>query len=196
MRSPWTPPPLIALLTATLATGCGWHLRGASDLPALGSVYISAQQTGSELVANLRDDLRSGGIALVDSAGDANYRLVILEQRSDSRTATVNVGARVAELMLTEEADFIVLDSHGEPALARSTASVERTFEYTEGNALASDDETLLIKSEMQADLAHQILNRLNRVRKTQAASPTVDAPAESKPAMPAPPTPPDAAAP
>ncbi|MGK2914368.1 MAG: LPS assembly lipoprotein LptE [Porticoccaceae bacterium] len=197
MRTTWTLR-LLALFTASLVSGCGWHLRGGSDVPALGSIHISAQNARGELVENLRDALRGGGVKLTDNAGDADYKLIILEQRSDSRTATVNVGARIAELMLTEEADFIVLNRAGEPALARSTASVERIFEYTENNALASDDETLLIKREMQTDLANQIINRLNRVRKTQSATPgssTKSAPAASDP--PAPPlVPPNAAAP
>lgn len=156
-----------------LVTGCGWHLRGTSDIPALGSLFIKVGGVNGELVENLRENLRSGGIKLVGDPAKANYQLVLVEQRSRQRTATVNVGARVAELMLSEDIDFLVLDNAGAQVLAPSTASVERTFEYTESNALASEDESRLISSEMQADLARQIVNRLQQVRKTTAPAAT-----------------------
>lgn len=168
MHRAW--PLLFALTVALLAGGCGWHLRGASEVPPIGRFYLSASDRHSDLVASLNDYLRDSDIEVVADATAADYSLVILAEREDSRTATVNSNSRAAELALTEEADFTVLDRDGRRVLPRTTVVVERSFEYTEINALASDSESALLKREMQAELAQQIVRQLRRLAPLAAA--------------------------
>ncbi len=162
MQRTWLP--LFALTAALLTAGCGWHLRGATEVPPIGRFYLSASDHHSHLVTSLNSYLRDGDVEVVGDATAADYSLVILAERADSRTATVNASSRAAELLLTEEADFTVLDREGRPVLPRATVVVERSYEYTEINALASDNEAELLKREMQADLAQQIVRQLRRL--------------------------------
>lgn len=167
IKAVWLP---LALVAAVLASACGWHLRGTLEVPALSSFYLAAADMHSDLVVSLDRYLHDSNVELVSDAALADYRLTVLAEREDSHTATVNTGGRVAELTLTQEADFTVLDRDGKVLLPRTTVISERTFEYTEINALASDNESALLKREMQADLAQQIVRQLRRL------APLVDA--------------------
>ncbi len=165
---------LIALLGALLAAGCGWHLRGASDAPGnIESLHISARNLKSDLVEDLRRALVSNGITVAKNATEAKYSLVLLAENSDRRTASIGASARVAELMLTESADFLILAADGTQVLGRTTVTTERLFEYNEDNVLATDDEALLLRAEMRSELVRKILNRLRFVsHRTPANAP------------------------
>ncbi len=156
---------IFALFGALLAAGCGWHLRGTSDAPGnIQSLHISARNLESDLVEDLRRALVGNGITVAKNATEAEYSLVILAEDSDRRTASIGASARVAELLLTESADFLILAADGTQVLGRTTVATERLFEYNEDNVLATDDEALLLRSEMRSELVRKILNRLRFV--------------------------------
>lgn len=156
---------LFVLLGTLLAAGCGWHLRGASDAPGnIESLHISARNLESDLVEDLRRALVSNGITVAKNAPEAKYSLVLLAENSDRRTASIGASARVAELLLTESADFLILAADGTQVLGRTTVTTERLFEYNEDNVLATDDEALLLRAEMRSELVRKILNRLRFV--------------------------------
>lgn len=156
---------IFALFGALLAAGCGWHLRGASDAPGnIESLHISARNLESDLVEDLRRALVGNGITVAKNATEAKYSLVLLAENSDRRTASIGASARVAELLLTESADFLILAADGTQVLGRTTVTTERLFEYNEDNVLATDDEALLLRSEMRSELVRKILNRLRFV--------------------------------
>ena len=166
---------MLALLLSTVSA-CGWHLRGSTGNTANANfnfdrIHISAQNQRSDTVRQLNRQLRASGVTLTDSAADASYRLVIMKERSDRRTATVSGSARISELSLTETVEFTVLDTDGNPVIPPSLLKVERIFEYDEHNVLATADESRMLKREMRADLAGQIYNRLRRLKKPAATS-------------------------
>lgn len=153
---------IIALVGAFLAAGCGWHLRGASDAPGnIENLHISARDLNSGLVEELRHALEGNGIPVARNATEAQYSLVMLGETSDRRTASIGASARIAELLLTESAEFLVLAADGTQVLGRTTVTAERLFEYNEDNVLATEDESLLLRSEMRGELVRKILNRL-----------------------------------
>ena len=133
------------------------------------AVFISAARVNNALVRDLERALRAQDVAVKDNANEAEYGLIILDQRSKRRTATVSGSARISEQELSESVDFTVVASDGSTALPLSTATVDRIFEYNEDNILATDDEARLLRSEMQRDLVRQILNRLQAVGRSTA---------------------------
>lgn len=162
------------LLVALLVSGCGWHLRGYGDAPqTFSSIYIGSKNSHSELVRELGRAFKSQGIDVKANANEAEYGLIIIDERRKRRTATVSGSARISEQELTESVDYSVLNSDGSIALPLTTATVDRIFEYNEDNILATDDEAQLLRREMQRDLVRQMLNRLQNLGKTSASSTT-----------------------
>lgn len=154
---------LLVLLTAV--TGCGWQLRGHGDTPQyVDSLYIGGRPMDNELKTELERSLRASGIELKDSAKDAQYSLVLLDQRSKRRTATLSGQARVSEQELSEELKFTVRAADGAEILPPTAISDERVYEYDENNVLATDDEAQLLRREMRTSLVRQLLNYLQRI--------------------------------
>ena len=162
----------LTLLMAALVTGCGWQLRGKGMLPeGLDRLHVESRDPDGGLAGDLSRALASAGVEVTDSAADAELSLVILQERSMVRVATVNEQARVSEQELTEQAAFAVFNRAGKPVLPRSVVSVERIFEYDEDNVLATQDERQLIRREMRRDLVNQILNRLRQINPGDATA-------------------------
>jgi outer membrane lipopolysaccharide assembly protein LptE/RlpB len=147
-------------------------MRGTeSNMAHFDNMYISAPDSHSELVKTLKRKLQAGGVTLMKNATTANYSLVIIEQDSDSRVASISSSARISERYLIETAEFLVLDKEGIRVIPSTLVTIERAHEYDETNVLATDDETRLLRREMHADLARQIYNRLRHIRKPAPAS-------------------------
>ncbi len=156
---------LLALLMAVVGSGCGWQLRGHSDAPQnVDSLHIGGRPIDNELMRELERNLQALDIELKESAKDAQYSLVILDQRSKRRTATISGQARISELEISEELKFTVLAADGTEVTPPTTVSDERVFEYDENNVLATDDEARLLRREMRTSLVRQLINYLQRI--------------------------------
>lgn len=165
---------LLVLLVASLG-GCGWHLRGQGDAPQhVDSLHIGGRPVDAELLRELQRDLEALGIAVRDNANAAQYSLVVLDQKSRKRTATLSGRARISELELIEEVQFTVLAKDGSEVIPPATVRDDRVFEYNEDDVLAADDEAQLLRREMRANLVRQIISYLQRI----GPGPTGDAPA------------------
>lgn len=160
---------LITLAATLLLSACGWQLRGAGLVPeGLDTLHITSRDPYSPLVMELTRTLRAANVRVAENASEAPYALVILDQRSGVRTATVNANARISEQELSEEVEFLIIDRDGNTLLPRSKVLVERVFEYDETNVLATRDEEQLIRAEMRRDLVSQILNRFRQIQDLQ----------------------------
>ncbi len=167
---------LFAIMTLTISA-CGWHLRGTTgSTVSFDSIHISTSNRHTELVRQLQKQLKASGVEIVDSATDAAYNLVIFNQQSKRRTATVSASARVSERSLTEKAQFMLVDQNGHKAIPLTDVMVERVYEYNENDVLATNDEARMLKREMSGELARQIFSRLRRVN--LPAKTKTDAPA------------------
>lgn len=155
---------LAAMLVATLA-GCGWQLRGQGDAPQhVDSLHLGGRPIDDELRRELTRDLETLGIALKESADQAQYSLVVLEQRSRRRAAALSGRARIAEMELVEELEFTVLARDGSEVVPPARVRDDRVFEYNEDDILATDDEAQLVRREMRANLVRQIIGYLQRI--------------------------------
>jgi LPS-assembly lipoprotein len=157
---------LAMALALLITSGCGWSLRGAGMIPdGLTTMHVSSRDPNGKLAQDLTRALEASGVDVPASVADADLSLVILQERSLVRVATVNENARVSEQELIEEARFMIVDREGQQVIEPSKVSVERIFEYDENNVLATQDERELIRTEMRRDLIMQMLNRLRQLK-------------------------------
>lgn len=155
----------LLVLTLGALVGCGWQLRGHGDTPQyIDSLHIGGRITDRELLSELERDLDALGIARKESATEAQYSLIFLDQKSKRRTATLSGRARTAEQELIEELQFTLLTKDGSEVIPPATVRDDRVFEYDEDDVLATDDEARLIRGEMRANLVRQIIGYLQRV--------------------------------
>ena len=162
---------LSAIVLLLTLSACGWQLRGSGGEATVARLHLNSSTPGSVFTRALERYLQGSGTELVDSADKAEYSLRIIKEKSKRRTATVSASARISERLLEEQVEYLVTRSDGSVAIERSTASVERIYEYNEDNVLATEDEARLLKNEMYNDLARQIANRLRHLKKPTAAN-------------------------
>lgn len=153
---------LTALLTLS---ACGWHLRGSLGVDGLQSLHVSARNPRSEFITTLKRDLRGQDVVIKDNAPDAQYSVVILDERSDRRTASVGSSARTAEYLLIEEVRFLVLGKSGQVMLPDTTLSAQQAFDFDEEQVLSKANEAELIRDELRRDLVRQLIARLQHLR-------------------------------
>ena len=172
---------IISCLVLTLLTSaCGWHLRGAIDVPQnLSQLYISAVEarntstsksttnsiatSTTELMSELRQLLKANRISVVDDSKVANYELNILEETIDKRTAGVGNDALSSAYEITLKADYEIRTKNSVLA-TKATASSLRSFNYNTASISSSAQEEMLLIKEMRRELVQQMLRRLNAV--------------------------------
>lgn len=167
---------ITGLLLTTLVTSCGWHLRGTGTVDNVSSVHISSQGRFGSFYEALSRSLQANDITVVENATDAQYNIVILDQKYSRKTASVSVTVRVSEYQLTEEVTIMILAANGQPLLQRTTLSTDRFFDFDENDVQSKEDEANMLRREMQSDLIRQIISRLDAVANRSTTVPGPDA--------------------
>ncbi|RYY73950.1 MAG: hypothetical protein EOO52_13800 [Gammaproteobacteria bacterium] len=155
---------IASCLIALTLSACGWHIRGAIDLPKdLSQLYISAIDSKGALMTELRQLLKTNRVSLVDDESQANYSLNILEESKDRRTAGVGGDTQSSSYELTLKAVYeIRLKNSSE--VTKATAISVRSYNYNPGSINSATQEEILLDQEMRRELAQQMLRRLNAV--------------------------------
>ncbi|TQV68247.1 hypothetical protein FKG94_23400 [Exilibacterium tricleocarpae] len=176
-------PLFVLLLSAALASGCGWRLRGSLALPSdLTAVHLSTRDTHGNLATDMRRLLQSNDIDIVSRAADSQYSISIEAERDRRRTVSVGSDALAAEYELSMEADYRILRSDGSDAVTPATARVVRSFNFDVDDVTGGAEEERVIRTEMRRELAQQIIRRLLfAAQSTPAADSTApqDAPSQ-----------------
>ena len=155
---------LITLITVSMLSACGWHLRGSGSLNGVSSVYIEDRRGQSGFVETLEREILARGVNLTDAASGASHQIVLLDLRKEQRTASFGGRGEAAEYSLTKTLTLVILDSTGQPLDKPQTVSVERIYDYDENRAIASSNQAELLEKEMNRDLASSAVRILNRV--------------------------------
>jgi LPS-assembly lipoprotein len=159
---------MVGFLVFSILQGCGWHLRGTANaevLDNIGKVYVIGEE-GSLLYLSITKSLKFSNVEIADNPVEAAAIITLINQRSESRTATVSSSARVSELQITELVDIIITSGSGEILLPKTTLTREKYFTYNEDNVSTNNEENKMLKREMTRALAKNIIRRLNAVVK------------------------------
>jgi LPS-assembly lipoprotein len=150
--------PLLLLLGA-----CGFHLRGAADLP-FETLYLPNATSGIAL--ELKRHLQSGSdTRVVDDPKAAQAMLQFTEESRSKEILALNTAGRVREYRLVYRVSFRVADGKGAEFVPPSTITLGRDITYDDTVALAKETEEQLLFRDMQADMVQQILRRLTAAR-------------------------------
>lgn len=166
-----------ALLTVGLLlslAACGFHLRGAVDLPqAARNVYFDGFSRDSTLgIALERQVLRNGGQVL-ESPLSPSLGVAVVRDETLRNVLSVDASGKANEYELSYIVQFHIVSAQGEPLTDTQRILQVRDLFFDATNVLAKSDEENQLKAEMVEAAAAQILRQLVTVAQRMS---TVDA--------------------
>jgi len=155
-------PGILFLASLLLLSGCGFHLRGSSDLALhVSSVYIETQGA-STLKAEVTRQLQNAGVSVSSKPGDDALRLVLSNEQFDRRVLSVDPSTgKVREYEVGLKAKVSARDAQGNNLLKDQDVSQIRDFIFDENAVLGTYQEEAVLRKELTRDTAAQVLRLL-----------------------------------
>ncbi|MCX7116579.1 MAG: LPS assembly lipoprotein LptE [Legionellales bacterium] len=147
-----------------LLSGCGFHFRGAVNLPTwLSNVAVIVPKQHSELETILKNQLQSYQITLNDSPAAAKFLLIIEDDSMQQHIAGVSSSTTPRQVQVTYALRFKCQYAKGKDIVPSTNIRVTRLVTINSNRMLGSMDEEGLLKSEMKREAVIQIINRLSQ---------------------------------
>lgn len=160
-----------------LLAGCGFHLRGTDLADSFRTAYVNSARDVS-IDDELVRDLGFAGLEVVDDAAAADVVIDLDGQDERRRTASVTERARTAEYELSLEVRYRIVGRDADGSDAARTVLVDqrsvravRVYRLDRGNVVGSSEEEALLRSEMEQELAQQILRSLDAATRSRQTS-------------------------
>lgn len=156
---------LAVVALAMLMSGCGFQLRGtgATDF-ALQELGLSARNSYGETTKAVREALERNGVAVRDGA---RYRLDLVSESEQQRTASYTSAARSAEQELTTRVDYRIQGPQG-LTLLQDQVEVRKVYVYDQNNLIGSSQEAEQLRDEMRREAVQQLMMRLQHLNTSE----------------------------
>ena len=153
---------LLALCLSTTLAACGFHLRGAVNLP-FPSLYVNVSNA-SQFGHELKRALRASDVRLTDNPKDAAATLSILSELREREILSLGGQGRVREYQLRYRVAYQVTDP--KRVITPPTQIVlKRDISFNDADVLAKESEEALLYRDMQLDAVQQLLRRLEATK-------------------------------
>jgi LPS-assembly lipoprotein len=152
---------VLMLVILSLVTACGFHLRGAVDIPPnLSPVFVEAPGNSAVGVA-LKDRFQVSGVQQTTSAKDARALVRILSESRRSRVGALDSNGKVIATELFLNLRFDARAATGKTLVEPQALEMSRTFENADVEVLGKQLEAEILYAEMTEDMTTQILAML-----------------------------------
>jgi LPS-assembly lipoprotein len=158
----------LPLLSIPALTACGFKPRGSASFSFAFQSLFSGFIPTSTLGQEFKRQATAQGLAVLDAAADANKAQVVLRIHQELRErAAVGAGAtgQVNAIQLRLRLKFSLFTTQGKTLLDEVELYQQREMSYSESAALAKEAEEQLLYSDMQLDVAQQLLRRLAAIK-------------------------------
>lgn len=149
----------IILIVTLLTTACGYHLRGAYDLPKeMKTIFL---QGGSPALRDqLNSVLKSSSGKLASSPEKADIVLKVFKDGIERRVLSLSERGRSNEIELDGHLEFELLDSKNRMLVPREPVEFRREYFNDQQDVIAKDNEETVIRNEMYQQVVRTIINR------------------------------------
>ncbi len=157
---------IIAVLVGILLLpACGYHLRGAMDVPQqMHKVYLEG--ASSALRGALLSSLRGSDAALVASPGEAGFQIKVIKDDMRRRVLSLNASGKATEYELNYTLVYVLLDEQGKALGKQQVLEVNRDYFNDQEDILAKNNEEAVIRDEIYRNAVRSMLMRASALLK------------------------------
>lgn len=153
---------LLSFMFVTLV-GCGFHLRGAADLPdSLKTMYVQGVNLKQGLGRELKLSLTQNGVNVLNDYQEGAAVLTILETNIERRVLSVGADAKASEYELFGTLKFSITDGQGEEIVKPQQVQAIRDYQFDQDQVLGKDEEESLLREQVNQQLVQSVLRRLS----------------------------------
>lgn len=153
---------LLTVLAISLLAGCGFHLQGAFVTPPeMQRTYIDAVERNSQFHRELRRQLLSADVHLVDSQDEATAILTITVDETDQRVLTVSARNVPTEYEVYYSVEYALISGE-KSLLATQFVTLTRDYTYDEKMVLGKAREEELMRESIVRDLVLIVLKQIS----------------------------------
>lgn len=151
-----------ACLLVSGLTSCGFHLRGATELPApLQHVYVKSAKPYGELATNIRQYFKISGAHTTETASEAETVLNIIAESTGQQLLGVSGTQQTRQYNLTLSVTFQLTTPDGVALTVPETLTQSRTLPINAGEILSGSNQATALYQQMRRAIVFDIMNRL-----------------------------------
>jgi LPS-assembly lipoprotein len=149
----------VILIMALLSSACGYHLRGALELPAgMKNVYLEGGS--AELHEQFKRAMDISSVALASSPETAGIIVKIFNEDNQRRVLSLGSGGTANDFELSYRFDYELVDAKNKVLSARQPIEIKREYYNDQLAVIAKDNEETIIRNEMYQQAVRTIVNR------------------------------------
>ncbi|MGI9232501.1 MAG: LPS assembly lipoprotein LptE [Woeseiaceae bacterium] len=153
---------IFILVTLGLVSSCGFQMQGALSTPAeMERTYISTVDHHSLFYRELRAQLQTAGVELVDTAGDSTATISILIDETDQRVLSVSARNVPTEYEVYYTVQYAI-DTAGDSLVDPQTLTITRDYTYDSTLVLGKAREEELLREAAVKDLVRIVLKKIS----------------------------------
>ncbi len=149
----------VVLVMALLLSACGYHLRGAFQLPEnMKSVYVEGV-TG-DVLDQFKQVLKTSSSTLSSSRTGAGIVIKISNEEFNRRVLSVSSSGKSNEFELEYRLDYEFANAKDVLLMEKQTVEIRRDYYNDQKFVIAKENEENVIRNEMYRQAVQTILNR------------------------------------
>jgi LPS-assembly lipoprotein len=153
---------LLALAGAGALAGCGFKLRGVTELPF--KTFYTSTPTTSQLGGELRRAVRLNGATVVDRREDADVRFDLLLEAPEREITALSTSGRPREFQLRYRVRWQLKDAKEQDLIPATEMLLRRLITVLDTQGIVTAAEEALLYRDMRIDAVQQMLRRFATV--------------------------------
>jgi LPS-assembly lipoprotein len=149
----------VLLIMALLLSACGYHLRGAIELPAgMKNVYLEGGS--AQLREQFNRAMEISSVPLASSPDTAGIIVKIFDEDSQRRGLSLGSDGTANDFELSYRFDFELVDAKKKVLSVRQPIEIKREYYNNQLAVIAKDNEETVIRNEMYQQAVRTVVNR------------------------------------
>jgi LPS-assembly lipoprotein len=146
------------LIMALLLSACGYHLRGAMELPA-GLKIVYLEGGSPQLREQFNRAMEISSVALASSPETAGMIVKIFNEDNQRRVLSLSSGGVANNFELNYRFEYEIVDSQNKVLVARQPVEIKREYFNAQLAVIAKENEETVILNEMYQQAVRTIVN-------------------------------------